>query len=67
VTAPAAGADVNAKDGDKDTPLHAATFKSKLSASKVLLDKGAQVCAITRNHDVQSRDIEFQALVGACT
>jgi ankyrin repeat protein len=39
------GADVNARDKDQATPLHSASFMSKLEVARVLLDHGANIHA----------------------
>ena len=39
------GADVNARDNDQATPLHSASYMSKLEATRVLLDNGANIHA----------------------
>jgi ankyrin repeat/SOCS box protein 8 len=37
------GADLNAGDGNKDTPLHWASFKNNVACTKLLLQHGAEV------------------------
>lgn len=45
------GADINARDGNLDTPLHWAAFKNNLECVKLLLQNGADVDAQDFNLD----------------
>ena len=48
---PQNGANVNAGDGNGDTALHWAAYKSEAACVKLLLQKGADVNARDFNHD----------------
>lgn len=45
------GADINAGDGNQDTPLHWAAYKNQVDSVKLLLQNGAQVDACDYNMD----------------